>query len=52
LKAFRRGEQDVEYASLLAGKAGWDRAAVSKAAGTPDDAALDQLRQRIAAAFK
>jgi len=52
LKAFRRGEQDVEYATLLANKPGWDREAVSKAAGTPDDAALDQLRQRIAAAFK
>jgi hypothetical protein len=32
LKAFRRGEQDIEYATLLANQPGWDREAVSKAA--------------------
>jgi hypothetical protein len=31
LKAFRRGEQDVEYMTLLAKKKGWDREAVSRA---------------------
>ncbi len=31
LKAFRRGEQDIEYLNLLARKAGWDREAVRHA---------------------
>ena len=31
LKAYRRGEQDIEYLILLAGKQGWDREAVVKA---------------------
>ena len=31
LKAFRRGEQDVEYLNLLARKLGWDREAVRHA---------------------
>jgi len=74
LKAFRRGEQDVEYMTLLARQKGWDREAVSRAvagaldlsgearrqyeedAGTirfdrVDDARLDQLRLRVAAAM-
>lgn len=33
LKAFRRGQQDVEYMVLLAAKNGWDREAVSRAVG-------------------
>ena len=31
LKAFRRGEQDVEYMTLLARQKGWDREAVTHA---------------------
>ena len=31
LKAFRRGEQDIEYMMMLARKKGWDREAVSRA---------------------
>ena len=31
LKAFRRGQQDVEYMMLLARKKGWDRDAVAHA---------------------
>ena len=31
LKAFRRGQQDIEYLMLLAKKKGWDRAAVAHA---------------------
>ncbi len=31
LKAYRRGEQDVEYLVMLANKPGWDREAVSQA---------------------
>ena len=31
LKAFRRGEQDIEYMMMLARKQGWDREAVSRA---------------------
>ena len=31
LKAYRRGQQDVEYMVLLAAKNGWDREAVSRA---------------------
>jgi hypothetical protein len=31
LKAFRRGQQDIEYLVMLAGKNGWDREAVSRA---------------------
>ena len=51
LKAFRRGEQDIEYATLLAAKAGWDRAAVARAVGTPADAELERVRMRVAAAL-
>ena len=74
LKAFRRGQQDVEYMVMLARKKGWDREAVEKAvddaAGLAaeatqtseedagllsfrhlNDAALDKLRLRIAAAL-
>ncbi|HUS05737.1 MAG TPA: hypothetical protein VMZ52_05560 [Bryobacteraceae bacterium] len=37
LKAFRRGQQDVEYMNLLAHKKGWDREAVERAvAGSLD----------------
>lgn len=32
LKAYRRGQQDIEYLILLSKKAGWDREAVMKAA--------------------
>lgn len=32
LKAYRRGQQDMEYLVLLAKKAGWDRDAVARAA--------------------
>jgi hypothetical protein len=32
LKAFRRGQQDVEYLILLSKKSGWDRDAVTRAA--------------------
>ena len=32
LKAFRRGQQDIEYLVLLSNKPGWDREAVSRAA--------------------
>ena len=31
LKAFRRGQQDVEYLALLARRTGWDREAVARA---------------------
>jgi hypothetical protein len=31
LKAFRRGQQDIEYMALLAARKGWDREAVSRA---------------------
>ncbi len=41
LKAFRRGEQDVEYMTLLARKKGWDREAVSRAVA----ASLDLTEQ-------
>ncbi|HVN79073.1 MAG TPA: hypothetical protein VMW38_08750, partial [Terriglobia bacterium] len=33
LKAYRRGQQDVEYLVLLAQKQGWDREAVAQAVG-------------------
>jgi hypothetical protein len=51
LKAFRRGEQDVEYLVMLARKKGWDREAVSKALGEVDDSKLDELRLRVARAI-
>ena len=44
LKAYRRGQQDIEYLVLMANHAGWDREAVTRAAS----AALDlsgQFRQ-------
>ncbi|MBI4875742.1 MAG: hypothetical protein HY822_13995 [Acidobacteria bacterium] len=45
LKAFRRGQQDIEYLVLLAAKAGWDREAVSRAVASPLDlAAEDKLK--------
>jgi hypothetical protein len=45
LKAYRRGEQDVEYMALLAAKTGWDREAVSRAvAGSLDLTAEDKLK--------
>jgi hypothetical protein len=44
LKAYRRGQQDVEYLVLLAGRPGWDREAVSRAvAGSLDLSAEDRL---------
>ena len=74
LKAFRRGQQDVEYMILLGRKMGWDREAVQRAVAGAldlsedvrlqyeedaggirfnriDDAQLDQVRLRIAAAL-
>jgi hypothetical protein len=43
LKAYRRGQQDVEYLVLLAGRPGWDREAVSRAvAGSLDLSAEDK----------
>jgi hypothetical protein len=41
LKAFRRGQQDVEYLALLAAKKGWDREAVSRAARSSLDLAAE-----------
>jgi len=57
LKAFRRGQQDVEYLILLAGKQGWDREAASHAVSEVSnfegvkDAELDALRVRVAQAL-
>ncbi len=39
LKAYRRGQQDVEYLALLARKEGWDREAVSRAVAAAVDLA-------------
>ncbi|MBL8233072.1 MAG: hypothetical protein JNL98_31530 [Bryobacterales bacterium] len=37
LKAYRRGQQDIEYLVLLAARKGWDREAVTRAvAGAVD----------------
>ncbi|MBM3748570.1 MAG: DUF4091 domain-containing protein [Acidobacteria bacterium] len=57
LKAFRRGQQDVEYLILLAAREGWDREAVSYAVTEAmdfekvKDADLETLRQRVARAL-
>jgi len=45
LKAFRRGEQDVEYMALLARKRGWDRAAVERAVAAALDLSEESRRQ-------
>jgi hypothetical protein len=45
LKAFRRGEQDVEYMTLLARKRGWDREAVSRAVAGAMDLSEETRRQ-------
>jgi hypothetical protein len=45
LKAYRRGQQDVEYMVLLAARKGWDREAVSRAvAASLDLSAEDKLK--------
>ncbi len=52
LKAFRRGQQDIEYLVLLAQAEGWDRDAVTRAALTlphATDREMEQLRQRVTA---
>ena len=41
LKAFRRGQQDVEYMILLANKLGWDREAVTRAVSSVLDLSSD-----------
>lgn len=64
LKAFRRGEQDVEYMTLLSRKKGWDREAVAHAVAAALDLSgerprpagitntqLEQLRLRLATAL-
>jgi hypothetical protein len=45
LKAFRRGEQDVEYLTLLARKKGWDREAVARAVAAALDLSETTLRR-------
>ena len=45
LKAFRRGEQDVEYMTLLARKKGWDREAVAHAVAKSLDLSQETRRQ-------
>jgi hypothetical protein len=45
LKAFRRGEQDVEYMTLLARKKGWDREAVARAVAGALDLTEETRRQ-------
>jgi hypothetical protein len=45
LKAFRRGEQDVEYVTLLARKKGWDRDAVAHALTGALDLSVETRRQ-------
>ena len=45
LKAFRRGEQDVEYMTLLARKKGWDRDAVAHALTGALDLSVETRRQ-------
>jgi hypothetical protein len=45
LKAFRRGEQDVEYMTLLARKKGWDREAVAHAVAGALDLSEETRRQ-------
>lgn len=45
LKAFRRGEQDVEYMTMLAHRKGWDRDAVSHAVAESLDLSEQTKRQ-------
>jgi hypothetical protein len=45
LKAFRRGEQDVEYMTLLARRKGWDRDGVAHAVGESLDLSEETRRQ-------
>jgi hypothetical protein len=45
LKAFRRGEQDVEYMTLLARSKGWDRDAVAHAVAATLDLSEESRRQ-------
>ena len=45
LKAFRRGEQDVEYMTMLAHKKGWDRDAVAHAVTGALDLSVETRRQ-------
>jgi hypothetical protein len=45
LKAFRRGQQDVEYMALLARKKGWDRDAVARAVTGALDLSEETRRQ-------
>jgi len=45
LKAFRRGEQDVEYMTLLARRKGWDRDAVAHAVAATLDLSEETRRQ-------
>ena len=45
LKAFRRGEQDVEYMTLLARRKGWDRDAVAHAVAATLDLSQETRRQ-------
>jgi hypothetical protein len=57
LKAYRRGQQDVEYLVLLAEKEGWDREGLSKVITDAldlqqaKDAELEGLRLRVAKAL-
>lgn len=46
LKAFRRGQQDVEYMTLLARKLGWGREAVARAIGGALDLS-EEVRRRF-----
>jgi len=48
LKAYRRGEQDVEYLTLLAKKAGWSREALARSIGA---AAVLQAKININPAY-
>lgn len=50
LKAYRRGQQDVEYLVLLSRQPGWDREAVAKAVADASigDLNLEGLRRRVA----
>ena len=59
LKAYRRGQQDLEYLILLAQKPGWDREAVTQAISEAaarglaqaSDSEFDALRSRVAQAL-
>jgi hypothetical protein len=56
LKAYRRGQQDLEYLMLLSQKEGWDREAVSRALPADLDRLknedFEDLRLRVAAAIE